>query len=235
MIGDVDLLVHYDFQNCIPSQSLVPNSSLHPWAENFNAARYGAAEHSGRWPEKKALNFKGSYSSDYVEINPSSNSYLNFQTSFSVALWFRVEQFDAPWQTLIAKGDNSWRLSRLASSRSIIAALGWRGLRNFPKVEGITPVDDRRWHLAVGVFDCGTDFDEVRLYVDGRLEGSDQRPHDPNYWAGNSMPVRVGDNAEMPGRNFSGLIDEVSIFQRALTPEEILRMYQTGISLESYE
>ena len=40
LIGDVDLLVHYDFQNCIPSQSLVSNSSLHPWAENFNATRY---------------------------------------------------------------------------------------------------------------------------------------------------------------------------------------------------
>ena len=235
LAGDVDLLAHYDFQNCIPSESLVPNTSLHPWAANFNAIRYGATEHSGRWPEKKALSFKGCYSSDYMEINPASNSYFNFQTSFSVALWFRVDQFDAPWQTLIAKGDNSWRLSRLASSRSIIAAIGWRGLRNFPKVEGITPVDDRRWHLAVAVFDCGSEFDEVRLYLDGRLEGSDQRPHDPDYWTGNSMPVRIGDNAEMPGRNFSGLVDEVSIFQRAVTPEEILRMYQTGISLESYK
>jgi hypothetical protein len=235
LIGDVDLLAHYDFQNCMPSESLVPNSSLHPLAGNFNAARYGATEHSGRWPEKKALSFKGRYSSDYVEINPSSNSYFNFQSSFSVALWFRVEQFDAPWQTLIAKGDQSWRLQRFASSRCIFAGLSWRGQRNFPKVEGITPVDDRRWHLATAVFECGSEFDEVRLYLDGRLEGSDQRPHDPGYWAGNSMPVRIGDNAEMPGRNFSGLIDEVSIFQRALTPEEILRMYQTGISLESYK
>ncbi len=40
LIGDVDLLAHYDFQSCIPSESLVPNSSLHPLAGNFNAVRY---------------------------------------------------------------------------------------------------------------------------------------------------------------------------------------------------
>jgi hypothetical protein len=57
----------------------------------------------------------------------------------------------------------------------------WRGQRNFPKVEGITPVDDRHWHQAAAVFECGSEFDEVRLYLDGRLEGSDQRPHDPGY------------------------------------------------------
>jgi hypothetical protein len=235
LINDIDLLAYYNFQNCVPSETVVPNASVHPLAGNFHAQRYGASEHAGRWPEKQALNFKGRYSSDYLEINPSSNAYFNFQSSFSVALWFKVEQFDAPWQALITKGDNSWRLQRFASSRCIFAGLGWRGLRDFPKVEGITPVDDHRWHLAVAVFECGNEFDEIRLYLDGRLEGSDQRPHDPIYWTGNSLPVRIGDNAEMPGRNYSGLIDEVSIFQRALTPEEILRMYQTGISLESYK
>ncbi len=233
--NDIDLLAYYDFQNSISSQPIIFNSSLHPLGENFNVTRYGATQRSGRWPEKKAFYFKGRYSQDYLEIDPSSQAYFNFQNSFSVALWFRVDQFDAPWQALITKGDNSWRLQRFGSTRCLFAGLSFRGLRDFPKVEGITPVDDRRWHLAVGVFEYGNEFDEVRLYLDGRLEGSDQRPHDPGYWAGNSYPVRVGDNAQMPGRNFSGLVDELAIFQRAITPEEILRMYQAGISLDTYK
>ena len=66
---------------------------------------------------------------------------------------------------------------------------------------------------------------ELRLYVDGVLEGS----------GSNSGSITPGDPLQI-GRNdngqeyFSGLIDDVRLYNRALTAQEVQDLYDAGNS-----
>jgi hypothetical protein len=63
------------------------------------------------------------------------------------------------------------------------------------------------------------------LYVDGRLDASCPAT---GFITQNSYPACIGENAEAPGRIWNGLIDEVSIYNRALTASEIQAIYLAG-------
>jgi hypothetical protein len=66
---------------------------------------------------------------------------------------------------------------------------------------------------------------QKRLYLDGRLDGESEaslpRLH-------NKKSVWLGANSVYNDREFSGLIDEVAIFGRALKPKEILEFFEAG-------
>ena len=83
-------------------------------------------------------------------------------------------------------------------------------------IVGSTPVGDGEWHhVAVVVEEDGSpNINEVRLYVDGSPDGpsfnESDRAIDTETWA----DVRIGEL-------FNGAIDEVRIYDRALSAEEI--------------
>lgn len=81
-----------------------------------------------------------------------------------------------------------------------------------------TGVWDGQWHNVVGTFEGSY----VRLYVDGRQVGSgtpDTAPIDYDLPSGSDFVI--GDYPWCPGLGFTGDIDEVKVFDRALSPGEI--------------
>ncbi len=72
---------------------------------------------------------------------------------------------------------------------------------------------DENWHFVVTTYDE----DSVRLYVDGGLR---KTAHYQRSIGSNPFPLIIGDG-------FVGVIDEVSIYSRALSPAEILESYET--------
>lgn len=87
-------------------------------------------------------------------------------------------------------------------------------------VQGDVSVNDGRWHMLTMTFDTSL---VLRGYLDGRLFGETALPAS---WLGitNTKPMYIG-NFERPGssqnRHFTGAIDDISIYKRALTSEEI--------------
>ena len=73
----------------------------------------------------------------------------------------------------------------------------------------------RHWVRVAGSFDTGTS--TRKIYVDGKLVGSDA----PGGHSANSAPLSIGYSTVFSGRWFQGSIDEVAIFDRALTDAEI--------------
>jgi hypothetical protein len=70
------------------------------------------------------------------------------------------------------------------------------------------------WHHVAVTFDEG----DVKLYVDGSIEGEGIAP---SPLAGNNLPLRIG--ADSDGQSlFHGLIDDVRVYNMALTEAEIL-------------
>lgn len=81
-------------------------------------------------------------------------------------------------------------------------------------LDGRTRVNDGRWHHAAMVMEEGT----TSLYVDGRLDAS--MPF-VGLRAAGPDPLLVAARTASGGPCFSGLLDEVCLYSRALTPAEI--------------
>ena len=75
-----------------------------------------------------------------------------------------------------------------------------------------------QWHNVVGTYDGSS----VRLYVDGQQVGSGTPDTAPiAYGLPTSNNLAIGDYPWCPQSDFSGSIDEVKVFNRALDPGEI--------------
>jgi len=90
-------------------------------------------------------------------------------------------------------------------------------------IGGKAVVADGKWHhVAVTV----TDGTAVRLYVDGKPDNDGKLPRDPGRLPGGCV-LKLGfanDNYNPGG--FTGLIDDVMCYDRALTPEQVKALYE---------
>jgi hypothetical protein len=80
-------------------------------------------------------------------------------------------------------------------------------------------VNDGRWHHVAAVYDGA----RVSLYADGRLDMSVEAAGTTRT---NDYKVFIGANAEKPGRNWNGLIDDVRIYSCGLNAEELARIHR---------
>jgi len=130
----------------------------------------------------------------------------------TVEAWIRVRTFDRTWNTIVSKGDSSWRLQRQANT----SALGFDtdGL-NPPYLAGNRSVNDGAWHHVVAVYDGRAKY----LWIDGELDA--WTPATGNI-AQNDFPVIIGENAQSTGRYWNGWIDDVAIYDRALAPSRVV-------------
>ncbi|TAL21855.1 MAG: hypothetical protein EPN94_12110, partial [Nitrospirae bacterium] len=86
------------------------------------------------------------------------------------------------------------------------------------------PIEIGIWKHLVGTFDGTT----VKIYIDGVLKNSYVMPGTINYSGiGNFTVGQIYDLYS--GRYWSGKIDDVAIYNRALTDAEILEHYQAGL------
>jgi hypothetical protein len=158
-----------------------------------------------------ALQFDGQ--GDYVDLGTSPD--FDIADRITIAAWVKVTAFDMDWQAIIAKGDTAWRLSRDQDNN---LHFGCTGL--WPEwVRGNVDVNDGRWHHVAGSYDGS----ELRLYVDGKLDASARTQGAINV---NAYPVYIGENAEHPGRSWHGLIDDVRLYNYALSETEIRSLDQ---------
>lgn len=79
------------------------------------------------------------------------------------------------------------------------------------KYEG---VELNKWYFFAGTWD-GTN---IRLYVDGELKIVDSQDLTPYI---NTVPLKIAAEGPSSSLPFNGIIDEVRIYNRALTPKEI--------------
>ncbi len=170
----------------------------------------------------KAIKLDGT--DQFVEITGGNEDDLEFPGgSMSIAGWFKVDAFDTDWQALISKGENSnYRVARSSSTDSISYA---GGATDTPAG---TPVNDGAWHQFVAVTDAtATDFGTA-LYIDGVL---DSTVPDIPVLASNSQHLMIGENPDARGREWEGEIDDIGIWNRVLTADEVATLFASGTGL----
>jgi len=142
--------------------------------------------------------------------------------NITVSMWIKTiagdQDFGREWQG----GDQrSWALNNGDGDGKIIFSITTDGTTGTIKSAiGTSSASDGLWHHIVGTYD-GTN---VKVYVDGVLEDSEVESGTLFH---STSPVRFADNFIRPN-NFDGQMDEVMIFSRALSAEEIKSFYETN-------
>ena len=203
------LVAHYEFEG-----DAVDTSGFQPPADGtlFGNPTYVAGVFG------RGIDLDGEY--DYVDCG--NRSTFNLTGQFTVTAWIKVDKFDKMYQTIISKGDNSWRLARAGKSNRIefacngTAANKWNGKGEVPwAISATTDVNDGKWHHIAGVFDGSG----LYLYIDGILEAAKGAAKSIGI---SSHNVFIGANAQVPGREWKGLIEDVRIYNYALSHAEIV-------------
>ncbi len=149
-------------------------------------------------------------------IRIADKSAFDMGAEVTVAGWVNFNSVPAEWTAIITKGDTAWRLSTAGQERKFHFSVNDYNRNNQEAtfVNGSTTVNAGEWHHVVGVYNGSV----IKLYVDGKLDAT--KP-----WTGgiarNNFDVLIGENAEQTGRSFDGRIDDVRIYNFALTENEI--------------
>jgi len=178
------------------------------WSGHGNHGTINGDPQSVAGYDGDALEFDGS--GDYV--NCGNGPSLQIQDAITIAFWFKVEAFQTTWEAFLSKGDNSYRASRGGGDGNA-THLGISGtsVGNFNGNVIITGGD---WHHYAGTYD-GTN---ARIYIDGVLDTEVASTGQINI---SSYELWIGTNSQNTGRLLHGLMDEVRIYNKALTVEEI--------------
>ena len=163
-------------------------------------------------PVGQALDLDGT---NFVEIVVDPN-YLHYDDEITVSAWVRGGS-NPNYKGIVTKGDNSWRIATDGSGTSAQFANGFWSDPNFVDVNATQIINDDTWHHVVGTYDSI----QAKIYIDGVLDTSAE--------ATGPIPkcdygVRIGSNAQN-NATINADIDEVRIFDRALSAARVLAMY----------
>jgi len=169
-------------------------------------------------PSGFALQFDGV--NDYVFI-PANVS----ETKYTLSLWFRTTD---PYAGIIgiSKGWESYDREIFLSNGNLCARL-WQ--EQTIKTTGQNYADGQ-WHHVTHVY--GTDVGGQKLYVDGKEMASGSKSSSNFDF---ETEIKVGWAKSAVNDYFKGFIDELRVWNRALTLEEIKESMHIPLSLESPE
>jgi len=177
-----------------------------------------------------AFNFDGSTG----RINAGNPETLNFGTAgpFSLEAWFKWDGSGSSVNNIIRKsnypvsgpGAGYWlRIGRDSHTLEFFAG-ETTGAPGFPKGIITTSVTPGVWHHVAGTRDSsGT----MNLYLDGELRATTQVLN-ANTTSGAPFVLGAWDDRFGVIELFSGLMDEISVYNRALNASEVQSIFNAG-------
>jgi hypothetical protein len=171
-----------------------------------------------------ALDFDGV--DDYVEVG--DNGSVPLSGPMTVEAWIKPSGAPIEYSEIVDRelGGGGGYSFLLNNDRRINLFVG--DGTDWTNSVGTTALQDDAWYYVVGVADGST----IRVYVNGVQEGTPTAqgaPTNPSL-----VPLRIGRGCGSLLRWFNGIIDEVRISNRALSPEEIAANFATGLSEGTY-
>ncbi len=157
-----------------------------------------------------ALSFDGT--NDLVTVPPSSE--LDFTSGATLEAWVHPAQALNGWATIIHHGVDDYFLHASNDSAAMHPAYGISASGGVFWISAPASIPVGAWTHLAATYD-GT---SLRLYMNGVQVGNGTAS---GGIAATSNAVRIGGNVPY-GEYFSGLIDEVRLYDRPLTPAEIV-------------
>lgn len=150
------------------------------------------------------------HSGDYISI--ADDSVFDITGSITISVWIRTNT-TVGTASIFSKGGSAWKL--FVDDDGYLN-FSCTGLDFHSQITGHTLVADNNWHHVAGVYD--QDIGEISLYVDGSKDAAISASGQMNV---NDGDVWIGGNAETMDQWFNGFIDNVRLYNYALTSQQI--------------
>lgn len=178
---------------------------------NFVAGKYGSG-----------MDFDGV--NDYV--NCSNASGLIMGKNFSIEVWIYPVNYPAGWTRIVGKGNQTsrnyglWRYTNgdILFQFTNITPSGWVQCWNNLGAGDPLNVPSNVWAHIVGTYDGAN----MKVYRDGILQKTCPTAEYP---ANGSYPLEISGMPELGAYYFNGSIDEVRIYIRTMSKDEISAIY----------
>jgi len=197
-------------------------------ADSSGNGNTGTASGGMTWETGKLGSYAGGFdgSDDYVTVTHDAS--LMPTGSISVACWVKTAtttNFSGLVDKYVGGGGNSGWVFDLFGGSQIHPRLGFEASGGFQSVAGTgagASVNDDAWHHCAGTWDGTTG----RIYIDGVLNNSAAMT---GPILTNSVDVVLGGDAASTLR-LNGDLDDVRVYNRALTAAEIASLYANTAS-----
>jgi hypothetical protein len=189
--------------------------------------------HNAKWVAdgKKGGAYSFDGKNDFISVAHAES--LNMTTGLTVIAWIKTDEpADGDgWDLILCKGDDedrNYAIGRVNGTRAL-SYTAWGGQGHW-SLQSRTDVCDGKWHSIATTWNGS----EVILYVDG-VDDTDQE-YKGNYgqkWSNklvtNSKPLLIGTSGKRYPFSFfnGGLIDEVMVFDHALSGSEIRQIHNS--------
>jgi len=154
-------------------------------------------------------NFKGGSTNSNITIN--NNSLLNLANELSISVWVNPASWPASGLRTILSKDTNYEFHLNTAGQ----VNWWWGNGSF---SSSTSVPLNTWTHVALTYQDGTQ----KIYINGVEDASATYT---GTLPQNALPLYIGVDYNYPSRTFDGIIDEVKIFDRALTDAEIDTIY----------
>ena len=169
-----------------------------------------------------SLNFDGT--NDYVSVTDTGTSTaLDIKKEMTVSAWVKPN-FTSEHRRIVTKAvGTAARYSYSITARVGGKFMTWIGTdTNYYGVSGNTTYETNKWYLVTMTYDGSN----VRLYVNGKIDAS------PTACTENLIQTDgnlvIGENG---GEYWKGLIDDVRIYNYALTSDQVKSVYSNGAAV----
>jgi len=167
-----------------------------------------------------SLSFDGS--DDYIDAGTAP--VFNLTNALSVSAWVKTSSADnqhVVGRALTGSGDHTFLLSVSPDHYNDFIVANGYSFGTADAIEGTKTVNDGNWHHLVGTFDGST----LTIYTDGKYDNSKSKSTKPT--SNTSLKLTIG---KLSGYSnfFNGQIDDVKIFNYALTGTQVKSLYNGG-------
>jgi len=184
---------------------------------------FGGAQITNEGIYGKGLNISGS--GDYGIIEDSNS--LDLTSEYTISAWIYRNSDSGTWERILIKRNgtagniNDWSYFFQLDPSDVVQIGNTISDGNTTFLIGTTPILLNQWYHVVGIKNQ-TGF---TIYVNGEIDSSGVTTEVFGDSIENNFPIYIGKDLTVNGFNFDGLIDEIMIFDRALTNLEISELF----------
>lgn len=167
---------------------------------------------------------------DYVDLADSAS--LSPASALTISAWVKQQSAGAS-RAIVAKwtyqSQGTWALQTHNSDSSRLLVSTANSLTDSGSNYGITPSGSWTagvWHHVAFVYDGvgAANTDRLKIFIDGVSQTITYNGTVPSTLRDSTAPIRIGDFQNL-NRFWNGLIDEVRIYNRAISDSEIQELY----------
>lgn len=218
-----DLIAHYPLDGDLTSQiAAQPTMPSRPYASEGGQAadeKPGAAQFQDGQPQFVPGRISQAASFDGKRFILAGNiGAFGFQNKFTLAAWIYPTADTGAVITRTKDVEEDAGYGLYLKSGKVQANLVLRWLDDGARVETARPIELHRWQHVMMTYDGSRTAEGIKIYVDGRPQELTVYLDDVNQNFQTRDPLRIGGGGG-PNNRFQGQIDDVRIYNVALSPK----------------